>query len=51
MTGSLTFIPLLCGDDPSGPVCHLLRGDCFSILIGCGWDERFSIEQLEPVIK
>ncbi|KAG1678052.1 hypothetical protein FOA52_000848 [Chlamydomonas sp. UWO 241] len=50
MGSRLHFVPLL-DAGPDGPVCHLLRADDFNILLGCGWDERFSPELLQPVIR
>ncbi len=44
---SLTFSTLVGGDCP----CHLIEVDGFAFLLDCGWDERFSIEELDPIIR
>ena len=44
---SLEFTTLVGGDCP----CHLIEVDGVAILLDCGWDEAFRVEQLEPIIR
>ena len=45
---SLRFTVLVGGDCP----CHLIELEGgISLLVDCGWDESFSVEQLAPIIR
>lgn len=42
MSSKVIFTPL-CGCYDNDPLCYLLQMDDIHILLDCGWDERFNI--------
>ena len=50
MSVTTHFTPIL-GALDDGPLCYLLEIDNCRILLDCGWDDSFSVEQLEILEK
>ena len=46
MTSRIFFRPII-GAGNEEPLCYLLQVDRCNILLDCGWDDSFRVEQLE----
>jgi len=47
--GTRILYTVLYGDTVTGPVCGLLQVNDFTILLDCGWDDRYDLELLKPI--
>jgi len=48
MTSFIKFTPLS-GVHGEGPLCYLLEIDEAKLLLDCGWDYKFQVEDLAPL--
>ncbi len=49
-SAQITFKPLYGADSKHEPLCFLLVVDDVTILLDCGWDERFSLDTIAPLL-
>ena len=49
-SAQITFKPLYGADSKHDPLCFLLVVDDVTILLDCGWDERFNLDTIAPLI-
>lgn len=50
MTSNKVFTPIT-GVNRLDPLCYILEIDDFKIMLDCGWDARFSLDDIAPLTK